>query len=186
MSDRELEYVGRTLAGVLRHFPHIYGLRMDEHGWVEVNRLVKAIKRKNAKLRWIKQHHIIAVVETDPKGRYEHRNGRVRATYGHTVNIELDHPTDGIPDTLYYPSTEEEYEILLETGIKPSDKIMVHLSGSVEAAEEAGKHRCSNPVILRVDAKSAREDGVVIQRAAPMIFLAKEIPAKYLSVERKS
>ena len=36
MTDRELNSLGRIMAGVLRHFPDKMGLMMDGHGWVDI------------------------------------------------------------------------------------------------------------------------------------------------------
>jgi putative RNA 2'-phosphotransferase len=105
----------------------------------------------------------------------------VRATYGHSLDVELDLPTDNIPDRLYYPATEEEVPIILETGLKPSDRKHVHLSLAPENAEDAGTHRTEKPVILKVDAKGAVAGGAVIKRAGKTVFITKEIPAEFLS-----
>ncbi len=185
MNDRELNRVGRTLAGTLRHFPDKFALNMDEHGWVDLERFVRSLRRRSPRLRWLKPHHIQGIIETDPKGRYQYRNGKIRATYGHSIDVDLDLPTNNIPPTLYYPATEEEIDILLETGLKPSDRKMVHLSKTYEDAEIAGKHRVDNPQIIEVNAKKCIEDGVVIQRAAPTVFLVKEVPPEYLSRAEK-
>ena len=71
--------------------------------------------------------------KTDPKGRYEVRGNMMRATYGHTVEIELDLPSTDIPDSLYYPCDPEESGNLLDVGISPGDGSHVHLSASIRA-----------------------------------------------------
>ncbi|MCD6461127.1 MAG: RNA 2'-phosphotransferase [Thermoplasmata archaeon] len=181
MNDREMEKIGRMIAGMLRHFPEKYQLSMDEHGWVSVAEMVKAIKKRDRRMRWIRSHHIYALVETDPKGRYQVRGERIRATYGHSISVDLDLPTDGIPDELFYPTTEEEVDLLLESGIMPADRKMVHLSSTYETAYIAGSHRVENPIILKVDAKKAVEDGIVIMRACDTVFLVKEVPPEYVT-----
>ncbi len=181
MNPKELDRIGRTLAGVLRHFPERFGLDMDDRGWVDIEHFVHALHRKDGRLRWLKSHHIQAVIDTDPKGRYEVRNTKIRATYGHSIDLHLDLPTDDIPDELFYPATEEEWEILLETGLKPADRSMVHLSRTFRDADIAGKHRVDNPVILVVDAKKAIDDGFKVMQAGTTVFLVKDVPAEYLA-----
>ena len=56
------------------------------------------------------------------------------------------------------------------------------MSGSVEKAMEAGKTRVENPVILKIDARKAMEDGIVIKKAGKEVYIADEIDAKYISV----
>lgn len=186
MNDQEVEQIGRTMAGVLRHFPERFGLKMDEHGWVDLMDFVTALQIRQKKFRWLRMHHIMAIIETDPKGRYEFKEGAVRATYGHSIDVDLDLSTENIPSTLYYPTTKEEVNILLETGLKPSDRKMVHLSGSYEVATEAGKTRVESPIILKVNAKKAIDNGIVIQKAGKSIFLTEGVPHQFLSMEEKS
>jgi len=83
---------------------------------------------------------------------------------------------------LYYPVTEEEVEIIMEQGILPTDRNKVHLSGSIEKAMEAGKIRTENPVILKIDAKKAMEEGIDIRKAGKDVYIADEIDAKYISI----
>lgn len=180
MNDEELDKVGRIMAGCLRHFPDKFGLKMNEYGWVDVRHFIAAVKVRNPQFHWLKLHHIQAIVETDPKGRYQFKEGLVRATYGHSCNVELDLPLDNIPDILFYPTTREGVDILLETGLKPTDRKKVHLSKTYEDAEIAGKLRVADPVILSVDAKSAIENGIVIQRAGTTVYLTNEVPAQFL------
>lgn len=185
LSDKELDNLGRTMAGVLRHFPERYGLDMDDHGFVDLRDFITAVQIRNKKFRFLKPHHILGVIETDPKGRYEFRDGRIRATYAHSFEVDLDLPTDNIPDILYFPTTEEESQILLEIGLKPADRSMVHLSHSYEDAVEAGKVRTDDPIILQVDTEKAREMGVVIMKAGKTVYVTKEAPPECLSIAKK-
>ena len=180
MNSEELDRLSRTLAGVLRHFPERFDLEVDSYGFVDLRRFVNAIQAKQRRYHWLRPHHILAIIETDNKGRYEFRDGKIRATYAHSFEVELDTSNVGIPDSLYYPATEEEVDIIIETGIKPSDRKRVHLSKTVKDAVNAGRVRTESPVILEVDVKSAVEDGIVVQKAGKTVYLAEEIGSKYL------
>ncbi len=181
LSDDELERLSRTIAGILRHFPEKFGLTMDEHGWININEFVEAIKERKRGYRWLKQYHIEGIVGSDEKGRYDIKEGKIRATYGHSVKIDLDLPTDNIPEILYYPAKEEEKDLLLQNGLKPGDRRYVHLSEREEDAKIAGSFKAENPIILKIDTKSAIEGGVVIKRAGKKVYIADEIPSAYLS-----
>lgn len=182
MNEDELERVGRTMAGTLRHFPENFGLEMDEQGFVNLRELIRALQRHQRRFHWVRPHHIIAVIETDPKGRYQVSNESIRATYGHTIELDLRLPTDNIPEELYYPTTSEETDIILETGLKPSDRKMVHLSKTYMDAMNAGLVRTDEPVILAVDVEKAIQDGYQVQKAGRTVFLAREIPPEYLRI----
>ena len=72
----------------------------------------------------------------------------IRATYGHTIDVNLDDLPIADIDEFYYPVTEEEVDIIIEGGLHPTDRKKVHLSGSIEKALEAGKVRTERPLIL--------------------------------------
>ena len=185
MSGEELAHVGRIMAGILRHFPEKFDVELDGHGWAEVERLVAAIRAQRVTLHWLKPHHLSAIVETDHKGRYQIDADRIRATYGHTIEVELDHPTEDIPDRLYYPTTEAEVELLFETGLHPTDRRFVHLSRTYGQALEAGIHRDPSPIIIEIDASAAVQDGIVISQAGKNVFIAGGIPPKFMSILKR-
>ena len=180
MSDFEVEKLGRTMAGILRHGK--FGLDMDDQGFVDMRDIVAVMKAKNPRMKWLRTHHIEAMAETDPKGRYQISGADVRATYGHTIELSLRLPVDDIPGTLYFPTTAEECEILLEDGLFPSDRAMVHLSLSYKDAVKAGSVRTPDPVILAIDTVGCIDAGIEIGKAAKTVFLCDQVPSEFLYV----
>lgn len=176
--DRErVERLGRFISGILRHFPEKFGLKIDEDGWIDFDELVKVTRRK---FKWANRWLIKALVYSDEKGRYEMKDEKIRARYGHSVKVKLrDYPTAD-EEFLYYGTSEEEAQRIVEIGIKPVNQTFVHLSTSMEKGMEVAILRTKNPVIVEVDAKRAREDGVRIIKANRFIALAEEIPPKYV------
>ena len=188
LNDWELTAISRMLAGILRHFPERFGVKLDDRGWAYIYDIVKGIKRRHPRFRWLRMRHIIALVLTDDKGRYQldMENKKVRATYGHSIKVDLsDLPTDGIPEKLYYPTTQEELEYIMEIGLHPGDRKWVHLSKEYKDAYIAGLHRVEDPIILEVDAHLAIKEGFQIYRAAKTVFIALEIPPKFIKVAEK-
>jgi putative RNA 2'-phosphotransferase len=182
MSEEELGALSRILAGVLRHFPEKFDLDMDLNGWVDIRDLAASIKARKRSLHWLRPHHLKAIAETDTKGRYQVRENMIRATYGHSVDVDLDHPSDDVPPSLYYPATQEEVDMLLESGITPTDRRYVHLSLTFLDAYTAGVHRTEDPQILEVDAAAALLADVYIGRAGPTVFVARGIPPDFVSI----
>ena len=80
MNDRELNSLGRIIAGVLRHFPDKLGVMIDGHGWIDISEFVEAIGISRSGFHWLRNHHIEAIALTDPKGRYQIDGVIVRAT----------------------------------------------------------------------------------------------------------
>jgi len=180
MNDFELERLGRTMAGILRHGR--FDLEMDEQGFVDVREMVAEIQNSNKRMHWLRPHHIIALVQTDPKGRYQVSGDAVRATYGHTIELELNHPTEDVPLVLFYPTTVEEADIILEVGLLPSDRSMVHLSLTYTDAYSAGSVRTENPVILAIDTVSCCDEGYEVGKAGKTVFLCKQVPPQCLKI----
>jgi len=80
--------LSKLLSGILRHFPYEVGINMNNEGYVDIDELVHAIKTrwKNKELyKWVTREHIIAIALLDPKGRFEIRNNKIRARYGHSI-----------------------------------------------------------------------------------------------------
>ena len=186
MNERELNSLSRIIAGALRHFPEKLGLMMDGKGWVDLSSLIDAIGTSRSGFDWLRVHHVEALVYTDPRGRYQIDGGMIRATYGHTINIDLSDLPIAEIDELFYPVTEEEADIILEGGLFPTDRKKVHLSGSLEKAIEAGKVRTEEPLILKIDGKKAKDAGINIYHAGKDVYLADRIDAKYISKVKES
>ena len=127
MSDREANSLGRMLALVLRHAPEKFGVEMDINGWVSTRELSEAIGNQRRHYHWLRGWHFEAIANADEKGRYQVENRMIRATYGHSIELDLDLPTDDIPEVLYYPCEAEEVETHLEFGLTAGDRKNVHL-----------------------------------------------------------
>ena len=106
----------------------------------------------------------------------------MRATYGHTVEIELDLPSGDIPDSLYYPCAPEEAGNLVEIGISPGDRAHVHLSASIRNAAEAGRVHHDDPSIIEVDTARRVASGETIWHAGVTVYLSESVAGEYLSV----
>jgi len=180
MSPRHLDQFGRVMAGVLRHFPDRFDLEMDEQGWLEASEFIDAVKSQRRHFHYLETKHLQAVVETDPKGRYELKNGRLRATYAHTLDLELDLPTDKNPEHLYFACSKEDSTEYLEHGLYPGDRNMVHLSSTRLNALEAGRHIIGKPIVLLVDVRAAEGADCAIMKAGTTVYLVKELPGDFL------
>ncbi|MBP5686069.1 MAG: RNA 2'-phosphotransferase [Candidatus Methanomethylophilaceae archaeon] len=180
MSDFEVEKIGRTLAGILRHGK--YNLRMDSQGYVSTRDVLDKIKDLNPRMGWLRIRHLEALVDTDPKGRYNISAGKIRATYGHTIELDIKLDCENIPEELFYPTNEEEVEDILENGIIPGDRSMVHLSRTFQDAMRAGLVHTEDPIILGIDTDICMDAGSDIGKAARTVYLCRNVPAEALFV----
>jgi putative RNA 2'-phosphotransferase len=182
MSDRELNSLSRIVAGALRHFPEKLGLIMDGRGWIDITSFIDALSTSRSGFDWLRFHHIEALVDTDPRGRYQIDGGMIRATYGHTIDINLDDLPVADLKEYFFPVTEEEADIIIEGGLHPTERKKVHLSGSIEKALEAGGIRTEDPMVLKIDGTKAKKDGIKIYHAGENVYITDEIDSKYITL----
>lgn len=178
LNDEQTERLGRFISGALRHFPDDLGLAMNQHGWVDLDVLVDAMRTR---YKWSNKEKLFSIIESDEKGRYEIKVNKIRARYGHSVDVDLDYDENTLPE-VYYGASREEVDILLEKGIRPVKQRYVHLSTSADKAREVAKIHTEDPVLLVVNAQEAQDDGVAILSATENIVLSDEIPPQYLSL----
>ena len=142
--------------------------------------LSEAIQNQRRHFHWLRGWHFEAIANADTKGRYQVEGEMIRATYGHSIELELDLPTDDIPEALYWPCDPETVSTHMEYGITAGDRKHVHLSKTISNAMEAGYVRISRPAILEIDTTRAIADGFTIWRAGTTVFLCEEMPSEYL------
>lgn len=178
LDEAKTEQLGRLVAGALRHFPDDLGIAMDSNGWVDLSSLGEVVKSRH---RWANERLVVALVESDPKKRYEIIDGKVRARYGHSVKVDLDHPENKLPK-LYYGASEEEADRILEIGLKPASQRYVHLSTTPEKAWHVATFRTGNPRVIQADAASAQKAGVKMMTVNEEIVISDTIPPEFLSI----
>ena len=66
--------MGKYISLILRHKPEIINLKIDEHGWANVDELLKGI---NDSGRYISKEMLNMIVETNDKKRYQYNNDHI-------------------------------------------------------------------------------------------------------------
>jgi putative RNA 2'-phosphotransferase len=182
LSERRRVRLSKFLSGALRHFPGDVGLSLSAAGWAAWEAVITAVAERYP---WADERHVAAVVETDPKGRFEvfdDRDGRrVRARYGHSVPVVIDGSgSSEMPDRLYHGTAPRNVASILAEGLKPMDRQEVHLSGTVSEAREVGRRHASNSVVLVVDAAAMLADGRRIDSRGRETYTTDRVPPRYL------
>lgn len=169
--------LSKFLSGALRHFPDDVGIALDERGWTDRDDLTAAARRR---YDWAEERAVAAVVATDPKGRFEVDSGRIRAAYGHSVPVDLE-PTDApVPDVLYHGTAPDAVASILEEGLRPMSRQLVHLSESTEDALDVGSRHADEPILLRIDAASMIADGHRVTKRGSSVFTTRAVPPEYV------
>ncbi|MFC6757240.1 MULTISPECIES: RNA 2'-phosphotransferase [Haloarcula] len=174
--------LSKFVSGALRHFPDDAGLDLDGNGWTALPDLVDAVE---SKYNWPDRETVDAVVVTDPKGRFERDPGgdsdRIRAAYGHSVDVTIEADGGPVPDTLYHGTAPRNVAAIAEEGLRPMNRQRVHLSASVETATEVGSRHADDPVLLEVDAAAMEADGLEIAKRGEATYTTDRVPPAYLS-----
>ncbi|MBX0304824.1 RNA 2'-phosphotransferase [Haloarcula salinisoli] len=176
--------LSKFMSGALRHFPDDAGLVLDDAGWTPFPDLVAAVESKYG---WADRQTVDAVVATDPKGRFERDPGtdgdpdRLRAAYGHSVDVTIESEGGPVPDRLYHGTAPRNVDGITEEGLRPMNRQQVHLSASVETARAVGNRHASDPVVFEVDAAAMEADGHDIDKRGDATYTTGRVPPAYLS-----
>lgn len=170
----------KFLAGVLRHNPGKIGIELDAAGWVDVDVLLAALKRRG---RRIGRDRLDFVVAHNNKKRFEFDESgtRIRASQGHSVPVELGYEPLTPPETLYHGTATRSLDSIFAEGLKPGSRHHVHLSRDVETATKVGS-RHGKPAVLLVAAARMHADGHVFFRSTNGVWLTEHVAPQYLSL----
>jgi putative RNA 2'-phosphotransferase len=175
--------ISKTLSYWLRHDPAAGGLELDDGGWADVGRVLEALGR--AFDPPVSREELERVVATNDKKRFALEGGRIRASQGHSVDVDLAPRRVEPPPVLYHGTTRERWAKIRESGgLSKMRPHHVHLSGDRETARRVGgRHRREEVLVLRVDAAAMRraghaffvsENGVYLTDAVSLEFLIPE------------
>ena len=188
MSESQREQLSHLLSAILRHVPHEACVELNEEGFVEIDKLVWGIKhcwRNKHLYQWVTEDHIKAVVYFDQRGRFEIRDDKIRATYGHSIkHLKIRYPVDNEVKILYHGTVTENLESIMKKGLIPGRRLYVHLTIDKNIAKEVGLRHGRDVVILKVNADCVRKHGYQIYRANNLIYLVKYVPPQCIEVEK--
>ncbi len=171
--------LSKFMSLILRHRPEVVGIKLDEQGFVEVSTLARAISKKES-WRWVHVEDILEVIKTDEKGRFELKGDRIRACYGHSMDVDLEYEAIEPPEFLYHGTSNFNIEKIKMEGLKPMRRKYVHLSPDTETAMEVGLRHDKKPIILKIEARKAFKHGIFFTRAGPRTYLSSSIPPEFI------
>lgn len=173
--------LSKIMSKMLRHKPEEAGLELDlSDGSCHVNDFLRVIQSLPG---WekVKLTDIERVVRNSDKQRFEIKNDRIKARYGHSYQ-KIDYIAGNPPDILYHGTNEQALPFIMEEGLDPVGRQYVHLSESTEFAALAGNRR-GKLVILKIDTIKAREEGIPFYYAGNEVWLAEWIPWELCTIE---
>ena len=174
-----LKETSKFISLILRHRPEAAGITLDEHGWADVQELIRGIN--SAGRHHLDEKLLELIVRTDEKQRYSFNEDHtlIRANQGHSIPVDVELEKKTPPAVLYHGTGEKYTASIDEQGLIPKGRLYVHLSSDPETAKKVGS-RHGRPVIYTVDCAAMTEDGYEFCLSANKVWLTKNVPAKYL------
>ncbi|MEV6942718.1 RNA 2'-phosphotransferase [Streptomyces sp. NPDC051172] len=176
MDERRTVKVSKYLSKHLRHQPERIGLTLDEAGWVEIDVLIAAAAAHGFRFTREELNHVVAV---NDKRRFAVEGTRIRASQGHSVEVDLGLDPAAPPPYLYHGTVARNLDAIRAEGLRPMNRHDVRLSPDRETATRVGARR-GRPVVLSVDAAAMHRDGHVFHVSENGVWLTQAVPPQYL------
>jgi len=176
--------ISKFLSLVLRHDPARIGLQLDEAGWADVEALIAAAAAHGVPLT---RGELRALVAASEKQRFalSADGARIRASQGHSVEVDLQLPPREPPERLYHGTIEAALPGIREHGLLRGERRHVHLSSDVPTAAKVGRRRGA-PVILTIRAADMHAAGHAFYRADNGVWLTEHVPACFIGFESEA
>ncbi len=172
--------LSKLVSFILRHKPEDYEITLDDEGWVDISVLIKQIVGRHKEYAGINKGSFEQITKQSGKQRFEIKDNRIRAFYGHSIEAKIVRDKSCPPDVLYHGTPTQTAQLILKDGLKAMNRQNVHMSSDEQTAEIVAKRWHSDYLILKVDAKRAFDEGINFYEGNENIWLADFIPPQYI------
>jgi len=178
MNEKEAIRTSKFLSLILRHEPQQVGITLDEAGWVGVQELLDAVNRHGVKLTLDELKY---VVDTNTKKRFAFSEDgqRIRASQGHSVEVDLQYSPQTPPEILYHGTATRFLDSIRKDGLKSMARHDVHLSAETKMTIQVGG-RHGKPVLLTIRAGDMHRAGHVFKCSANGVWLVSQVPPEFI------
>ena len=181
MDEKRLIRVSKFLSRHLRHAPEDLGLTLEPGGWVLVDDLLEGCRRGGMAIDLALLRQVVA--DNDKKRfEFDETGERIRASQGHSVEVDLQLTAQPPPDVLYHGTAQGTLPAILAAGLLPMARHHVHLSATADTARKVGA-RHGKPVVLLVDAARMHREGHTFYCSNNGVWLVDAVPPLYLRPE---
>jgi putative RNA 2'-phosphotransferase len=178
MTEKQTIQTSKFLSLILRHEPERVGLQLGEAGWVQVNDLLAAVNHHGTPLTRGQLDHIVA---TSDKKRFAFSDDgqRMRASQGHSIEIDLQYPSQQPPEILYHGTATRFLEGIRQHGLQKMARHDVHLSAETKVTRQVGG-RHGKPVLLKIRAGEMHRAGFIFRCSANNVWLVDHVPPQFI------
>lgn len=179
MTPEQTIRTSKFLSLVLRHQPEKVGIHLDEAGWTSVEALLIGCAQAGKTLRRETLKHI---VDTNPKKRFEYSadRTRIRASQGHSVEVDLQYEVKAPPAILYHGTATRFLDSIREKGLLKMQRHQVHLSAETRMTMQVGA-RHGIPVLLQIQAEAMHQQGHLFYQSTNGVWLVDHVPPEFIT-----
>jgi len=183
MSDFDWVALSKTVSHALRHEPWLYELELDDEGWAALDSVLAALRDDRPAWAGVVESDLAQMIAVSAKQRFEIRDARIRALYGHSLPGQLRKTPAAPPDVLFHGTAPAALPAIRAGGLLPMGRQYVHLSVDSATAAEVGRRKARRPVILRIRAGDAQRQGLPFYAGNAKVWLADCVPAEYIDFD---
>ncbi len=173
------ERLFRTMIHALRHDPWKYGLELDDDGFTFFEDLVTGLRFDRYDWALLEIGDVERVLHDRGEARFERHDGRIRARYGHSIELGKLPPVETPPELLFHGTLESVLLLILTDGLKPMSRRFVHLTSDRDYADRVARAKNGNKVLAVLAAK-AHAAGATFYRANEHVWLTQHVAASFL------
>ncbi len=175
-NNRQRTRISKFLSLILRHQAEHFGVRIDRHGFAEIDSVLDVIKRNFPDFT---RDDLLDLAADDPKGRFDIIDDRIRTRYGHSIHVEPNVDAAEPPKILYHGTSQKAVASIMDQGLRPMRRRFVHLSPTHDEARKVGRRHSRNVAVLKIRAREAYRAGIPFY-AEHGIYLAEYIPVGFI------
>lgn len=176
-----MQHRSYQLVTILRHNLTDHDLSMDDAGFVSIDNI-----RKHPLFMDVTTEMLSGFVDADKKGRFsmiiDHTGVRIRANQGHTAKMavvlddsKMHKAIDAVNAdlcTVYHATTYTAWAIIKKDGLRPMNRIHVHMAKSIDAKAGIRTTKGVN-MIIAIDVKRCIASGIVFYESTNGVILTR-------------
>ena len=168
-----------TMAFALRHDPAKFSLELDEEGWTSFEDLIIAIRFEHYDWAFIDESFLKATIAG--MDRFEIHDGRIRAVYGHSIELAKPPAVATPPAVLFHGTASQNVPSILQQGILRMRRRFVHFSTDYDWVVD---FLCDKPAwtIFAIHTPPVLEAGVPFRKANHHVWLADCMDPRFIVI----
>ena len=171
--------LSKFISLILRHKPEKVGIKLDEHGWADVNDLIKGIQKSGKQFNLELLEKVVA--ENDKQRfSFNENKTKIRANQGHTKKVDVELERKVPPKILYHGTLASNSASINSKGLLKMKRLYVHLSSDFETARKVAERRHGDSIIYKINAEAMNRDGYKFFQSVNGVWLTEHVPPNYL------